>query len=287
MSAKIIKPTAFGGSVSPVDDSPLFEDVASLSDHEMALTIGAVKRPALPWRALHPILREFEDPHTAESLEALREDIRRNGQRKAIAMYQGYVWDGVARYNACVALGLVPRVHILRGDPIIYLIHRHDSVRYGAPNSPERTAALAILNRIYDKEWKEKYRGTRAEWKGFARDEFRQVYKISQPCAVCALARDYSEAHHLLPLNVQYEIGIETAVQDYDWLCHVHHKMVHRLWSAYLTPTRRNEEFPDYVKYVAKPEHADKARAVFDRGFDLFKVAGGVASRGNWSMVAP
>lgn len=288
-SAKITRIADFGAQRERHQcDSPLFDEVSTLSDHELALTIGAVRRPRLPLRALHPVLGEFENPHDSAAMECLREDIRRNGQRKAVAMFQGYVWDGAARYNACISLGLVPKVWILRGDPIIYLIHRHDPVRYGSPNSPERHKALEILNGIYRPEWRDKQKRFRSEWMAMARDEFRKLYKVSGPCVVCGLDRAYSHAHHLLPLNIQYEVGIESPVQDYTWLCHVHHGMVHRLFSACLTPTRRNADFPEYISYIVRDRaHATAARDVFERGYDLFKQAGGVGSRGNWSMLSP
>lgn len=286
MAAKIVRPAAFGAGPEP--ESPLFDEVSTLSEHELALTIGAVKRPSLPLRAIHPVLRQFPRAHTDEAMERLREDLRRNGQRKAIAMYQGYVWDGVARYNACINLGLVPKVWILRGKPQIYLIHRHDPVRYGEPNSPERHKAIEILNGIYAKDWKADYKRMRGEWMSYARDEFRQLYKVSKPCEVCKLDRAYSHAHHLLPLSVQYALGVETPVQDYTWLCHVHHKLVHRLFSAYLTPTRRNEDFPDFIgSVVSERDHTASIRGIFERGYDLFRQVGGVASRGNWRMLSP
>lgn len=269
------------------DGSALFNDVASMSDHEMQLTMGAITPPVLPLRWSHPVVQQFP-PMPADQYAELREDIRRNGQRRAIGMYQGYVWDGRSRYNACVELGLVPKLWILRvRDPIIYLLERHPE-RYGAPRSPERTAALNALRQIETYEWIVEAKRRREEWMEHARSEFRKLYKVSRPCCVCGLGHHYSHAHHSLPLNIQYDIGVASPIQEYDWLCHLHHKHVHRLFAANFTPTRRNVDHPHALKYEIR-DAAVLARleAVFNRGLALFAAVGGIAERGNWNMVRP
>lgn len=280
MSAQIIRPGALASSgyEDDEDGSPLFDDVATLTDHELRLTIGAVKPPRIQWRHSHPLLDPFPSIE-GEAFERLVDDIRRNGQQKAIAMFQGLVWDGRARYDACRRLGLVPRLWVLRvKDPIVYLLQRHD--RFGAPRSPERQRALRLLARIDTPEWKRSAKIRRAEWIADSRDEFRQLYKQPEPCAVCGLGRDYSHAHHSFPLSVQYELGLGHTNHTHDWLCPVHHKGIHRLWASKMTPTERNEDAtyrPD-VKEVA---------TVFERGWQLFVDAGGITEVGNWGMVRP
>lgn len=236
----------------------------------------------------HPVVRKFPGLDDA-AYAALRDDIQVNGQRKAIGIYQGYIWDGRARYDACRDLGIVPKVWILRvRDPIIYLLQRHKN-RFGLPQTAERTAALEVLRSVEDAEWLRQVKRRRDEWLKFARDEFRQSIKVARPCMACGLDREYSHAHHVVPLGLQYELGLDQAIQDHDWLCAVHHKMMHRLWSAVITPTNRNLNFDHEGLYQPEPKrsHARKAHELFENGYRLFASLGGVSQRRNWDMVRP
>lgn len=278
-------------SPDPLDEfSDLYSDVKSLSDHELRLTIGAARRPSIPYRSVHPIVAQFPSVGDAE-YQALLEDIRKNGQRKAVCMFQGMIWDGRARYDACVALGLVPRVWSFnRGDPTIYLLERHRD-RFGLPRTPERTAALALLDKIESKEWKAEAVKRRDEWIADARRGFAERHRmVPQPCAVCGLAGEYSHAHHSLPLSVQYSLGVDEPVQDHDWLCHVHHKLIHQRIGAHLIGSRQYAG-DDYAYRYKSPEDAGRAAAALDAVFEkarrLFVDVGGVPVRGNWAMLSP
>jgi len=46
----------------------------------------------------------------AVAFEKLVRDIRRRGQLEAIELLDGQIYDGRARYAACLRLGLIPRV---------------------------------------------------------------------------------------------------------------------------------------------------------------------------------
>jgi hypothetical protein len=241
-----------------------------------------------PFQEIHPLIRRFPAMDDA-SYAALRDDIQKNGQRKAIGIFQGYIWDGRARYDVCRDLQIVPKIWILRvRDPIIYLLQR-DNKKYGLPNTAERKAATAVLREVDSREWLAAVKARRDDWLKGARDQFRQYVKVAQACQACGLDREYSHAHHSLPLGVQYEMGLREAIQEHDWLCSVHHKMVHRLWSEQLTPTRRNYEAGIILKYWPEPKrtHALAANDIFERGYKLFSDLGGVSQRRNWDMVRP
>lgn len=247
-----------------------------------------LERNAGPFQEAHPIIRKFPTLNHA-AYSALRDDIRQNGQRKAIGIFQGYIWDGRARYEICRDLEVVPKVWILRvRDPIIYLLQRHHD-KYGLPQTPERTAALSVLREVDNRDWLAAVKRRRDEWLKTARDEFRQSVKVGQACQACGLDREYSHAHHSLPLGIQYELGLGTAIQEHDWLCSVHHKMVHTFWSRQLTPTRRNYHAGDVLNYWPEPKraHALAAKEIFERGYKLFSDLGGVSQGRNWDMVRP
>lgn len=263
-----------------------------MSDDKVEKLIAGLAAPLEiqhgPFQAVHPLIRKFP-PLDDVAYNELCDDIQKNGQRKAIGIFQGYIWDGRARYDACRDLKIVPKIWILRvRDPVIYLLQRHRD-RFGLPSTTERTAALAVLRDVDNREWLVAVKRRRDEWLKFARDEFRQSIKMSQPCQACGLDREYSHAHHSLPLGIQYEMGLSDPIQEHDWLCAVHHKLVHKLWSEQLTPTNRNFEIEITLKYWSEPKrsHALAAAAIFRRGYKLFSDMGGIGQRGNWDMVRP
>src|SRR5208283_4755381 len=54
---------------------------------------------------------------------ALAEDIRANGLREPIVLFEGDILDGRNRYRACIAAGVDPRFEIYDGnDPLAYVI---------------------------------------------------------------------------------------------------------------------------------------------------------------------
>ncbi len=221
----------------------------------------------------------------AEEYRALVADMRSNGQKRPIALFEGKIWDGRSRYDACRELQLQPKLRYLRrkDDPIIYLIERHHD-RYGGPSTPERSAALALLHEFETKEAIEAAKRERKDWLRAARNEFRRIMGRPQPCCVCGKHIEFTHAHHTLPLNVQYELGAIDAIQDHDWLCPIHHKWVHMLSSVYITDTREGEfldSIPD--EYLDEWKRVEKR---FEQSNALFKTLGGLHLNGRAMEVA-
>jgi hypothetical protein len=275
----------------PLDEfSDLYSDVKGASAHELEMAVGAVKPPKFPIRDVHPIMKQFSSLND-EDYYRLRDDIKTNGQRKAICMFQGMIWDGRARYDACIDLRIVPKVFILRReDPVIYLLDRHRE-RFGLPRSPERSDALNKLHRLDAAEWKDKAREQRTQWIDYARSDFQRAWRYPRPCAVCGLGEDYSHAHHSLPLSLQYELGVDIPIQEHDWLCAVHHKTIHRRISARLVGSRSFEDI-DHYSHNYPSEHARlhavaALQVVFEKAQRLFAEVGGVSPVGNWAMFSP
>lgn len=67
---------------------------------------------ALP---IHPAAEEFPLLDDAR-LAALADDIRINGQREPIRLFDGAIVDGRNRYRACISIGVEPRVEALPAD---------------------------------------------------------------------------------------------------------------------------------------------------------------------------
>ena len=56
-------------------------------------------------------------PMTEPEFAAFKEDVREQGQREPITLYEGKILDGLHRYRACQELGLEPRVVRFEGNP--------------------------------------------------------------------------------------------------------------------------------------------------------------------------
>jgi hypothetical protein len=226
----------------------------------------------------HPIANRFPIVMGA-AYESLREDIRTRGLLRPVAMLDGMVWDGRARMQACIEVAIPTKFRILRqsDDPLIYLLARHD--RYGAPQSPERDASLKILRAIDSEEWKAFAARERAGWIDRARREFRSIVGRTQPCAVCGKHREFVHAHHSLPLNIQYNLGLERADHTHDWLCPVHHRHIHMLISVWMLGTREGWFLDDGVADDRQTEWW-QVEDVYRRGDDLYRAYGGTHQNG-------
>lgn len=86
------------------------------------------------------------------------------------------------------------------------------------------TFAEAIVGIVGD-EIVKKRRLLRDAWIAVARSEFRASARES--CCVCGKHRAITHAHHIVPLNWQYRIGIDNAYHSHVWLCPNHHTILH------------------------------------------------------------
>jgi hypothetical protein len=186
----------------------------------------------------HPVAKQFPSLD-GPLFDALLRDIRSNGQDRPIVLFEGMIWDGRARFSACVKLGIKPwLVPLRRIEPIQFYIGSNYE-RVGEPNSPERKAIVAKLMEADSPESKAKARARRSEWIRNARAEFKDLIRgVRKPCAVCGAHIDFVHAHHCFPLSLQFECGTDEPIHEYEWLCPVHHKYVHVLLSGYLLGSR-------------------------------------------------
>lgn len=68
---------------------------------------------------------------SADAFSALVEDIRSNGQRRDIVLYEGLILDGRHRYRACIECGIEPRTVKFDGkDPIAFVVSENVARRH-------------------------------------------------------------------------------------------------------------------------------------------------------------
>ena len=85
----------------------------------------------------HPVVAAFP-PREGAAFATLFRDIEARGQRLPIGLYEGKIWDGRARYAACVKLGIKPWLAPLRREGLVELYIQLNYERAGEPNSAER-----------------------------------------------------------------------------------------------------------------------------------------------------
>ena len=96
----------------------------------------------------HPLADIFP-PLDEDGLRALAEDIRTNGLREDIVLYQGKILDGRCRYRACEIAGVVPGVTQYAGDnPLAFVVSHNLHRRHLNESQRAMVAArLADLHR--------------------------------------------------------------------------------------------------------------------------------------------
>jgi hypothetical protein len=91
--------------------------------------------------------------------------------------------------------------------------------------------------------------------------------KRRSTCEHCFQHIEVTEAHHIVPLEEQYEIGMEYAEHDIIWLCPTHHAQLHILirdanwqklerYQKEFAESRAASDMVGFVKqYLAKLKH--------------------------------
>src|SRR5215813_3069912 len=75
---------------------------------------------------IHP-LAEIFPPMSDEEIKSLIDDIKTNGLREPIILFEDKVLDGRNRHRACAELGIEPQTRKLdgKGDPLDYVISKN------------------------------------------------------------------------------------------------------------------------------------------------------------------
>ena len=65
----------------------------------------------------------------------------------------------------------------------------------------------------------------KTEWIKWARGSFEPGNR--EACVICGKFQNIAQAHHLIPLEDQYDRGFQPPNQKFVWLCPSHHDTVH------------------------------------------------------------
>lgn len=99
-----------------------------------------------------------------------------------------------------------------------------------------------------------KRREQRDAWVALARAEFRPSERKS--CCVCDKHYAITHAHHLVPLNWQYKLGLERSYHSHAWLCPNHHAILH----AFLDGDEASKEMATAIHLVSDCSKDERTR---------------------------
>ncbi len=91
-------------------------------------------------------------------------------------------------------------------------------------NPSQRAMLAASIGTVQRKLVAERSAQKRA-WIAAARLEFQPGRR--QACFVCGGFEPIAQAHHVVPLNEQFEHGFDKPDHEYEWLCPNHHVILH------------------------------------------------------------
>lgn len=90
--------------------------------------------------------------------------------------------------------------------------------------------ALASALGVVSKQMAAERQAVKKAWIASARLGFSPG--LRQSCAVCGKYKSLTEAHHVVPLGLQFEAGATDPIQEYRWLCPTHHAAEHVIIAA-------------------------------------------------------
>lgn len=111
------------------------------------------ERPTGKAMEIHEAANIF--PIDDEHISDLAADIKKNGQKVAIELFEGKIIDGRRRFKACQVAGIEPLTkNVLPEDPISYVLSLNLHRRHLNPSQLAMVGARA--REIYDREAKER-----------------------------------------------------------------------------------------------------------------------------------
>jgi hypothetical protein len=93
--------------------------------------------------------------------------------------------------------------------------------------NPSQRAMLATRMGSTQRKLLGEYFARKRAWIAAARQGFEP--RRREPCFVCGKFEAITQAHHVVPLNEQFEHGFEVPDHEHEWLCPNHHVTLH-LW---------------------------------------------------------
>lgn len=98
------------------------------------------------------------------------------------------------------------------------------AARVREQNIGRRALIMACVANILDQIRNER-QAKKSAWIAAARAAFEPG--TPKACIICGRYEGLTQAHHTLPLGIQFDAGATLPVQEFDWLCPTHHVAQH------------------------------------------------------------
>lgn len=143
----------------------------------------------------------------------------------------------------------------------------------GIPNVSLR-AMLAARMDVVRRRLIAQYSARKSAWIASARMGFEPAAR--KACYACNQFQPITQAHHVVPLNEQFDHGFDTPDHEHEWLCPNHHVILH-LW---IDRSGSDQQ----LGRRAAPSMADVPLEHFDKLMELVGRAGRTAP---WPRLSP
>jgi len=98
--------------------------------------------------------------------------------------------------------------------------------------STSQRAMVVVRIELYNKHIAKERAADKEAWIYRARLDFQPGQRLS--CAVCDKYQGVCHAHHVLPLSLQYDLGLTSPIQEFHWVCPTHHAAFHLVITSLL-----------------------------------------------------
>lgn len=176
-------------------------------------------------KEFHPVSNIFP-LMDQDALQDLTDDIRENGLLEPIWLHpDGRIIDGRNRYLACLETGYTPQYRTWDGTgSLVAFVAGMNKEKLESMSASQRACAAAEACQLLQQAKKDYYL-EKKRWLCAARAAFAPGTR--QPCIVCRGYESVTHAHHVFPLEIQFDRGIKEPIQEFIWLCPNHHAAIH------------------------------------------------------------
>ena len=166
---------------------------------------------------------------SVDEYNGLEQSLLTEGCRDALVVWDNILIDGHNRYEICQKHGIVFKtvgMDFENRDEVkawrIINFCKQDRMKKLPPI--DRVFLAVKLKKIWSAQKKEK-QARKNKWIQESYNTFTKSEK--QPCFICGKYKHFCDAHHLIPLAEQYNLGLKKPNHTHVWLCPTHHAITH------------------------------------------------------------
>lgn len=193
-------------------------------------------------------------PLSHDEFIGLEQSLLSEGCRDAIVLWNDTVIDGHNRFQICQKHGIkfstVSREFDDRTEAKIWII-KNQFNRRNLSDYVRVTLALKLKSFFTEKA--KENQAQKNKWIDNARLSLEKTER--QNCFVCGDYKPFCQAHHLIPLSEQYDMGFKEPDNSHIWLCPTHHIIIHTFMNGI---KNHYDENCEQIKWITSSESSHK-----------------------------